>query len=108
MAVSWALVLNKPTYGFCGGRTATLNLSFLSWLRAPVGASLSVVISLMRPACTTPDLTRAQLQSGPFSRLRLVQSKTIESRRDQEEGGELDFDEEVSPEEIKSREVVLG
>ena len=31
-----------------------------------------------------------------------------ESRRDQEEGGELDFHEEVSPEEIKSREVVLG
>ena len=31
-----------------------------------------------------------------------------ESRRDQEEGGELDSHEEVSPEEIKSREVVLG
>ena len=31
-----------------------------------------------------------------------------ESRRDQEEGGELDFHEEVSPEEIKSREVELG
>ena len=31
-----------------------------------------------------------------------------ESRRDQEEGGELDSQEEVSPEEIKSREVVLG
>ena len=28
--------------------------------------------------------------------------------RDQEEGGELDSHEEVSPEEIKSREVVLG
>ena len=31
-----------------------------------------------------------------------------ESRRDQEEGGELDSQEEASPEEIKSREVVLG
>ena len=30
------------------------------------------------------------------------------SRRDQEEGGELDSHEEVSPEEIKSREVELG
>ena len=30
-----------------------------------------------------------------------------ESRRDQEEGGELDSHEEASPEEIKSREVVL-
>ena len=31
-----------------------------------------------------------------------------ESRRDQEEGGELDPHEEVSPEEIRSGEVVLG
>ena len=31
-----------------------------------------------------------------------------ESRRDQEEGGELDFQEAASPEEGKSREVVLG
>ena len=31
-----------------------------------------------------------------------------ESRRDQEEGGELDSHEEASPEEIKSGEVVLG
>ena len=31
-----------------------------------------------------------------------------ESRRDQEEGGELDSHEEASPEELKSREVVLG
>ena len=31
-----------------------------------------------------------------------------ESRRNQEEGGELDCHEEASPEEIKSREVVLG
>ena len=31
-----------------------------------------------------------------------------EFRRDQEEGGELDSHEEASPEEIKSREVVLG
>ena len=31
-----------------------------------------------------------------------------ESRRDQEEGGELDSHEEASPEEIKSKEVVLG
>ena len=31
-----------------------------------------------------------------------------ESRRDQEEGGELDSQEEASPEEIKNREVVLG
>ena len=30
------------------------------------------------------------------------------SRRDQEEGAELDSHKEVSPEEIKSREVVLG
>ena len=30
------------------------------------------------------------------------------SRRDQEQGGELDSHEEASPEEIKSREVVLG
>ena len=29
-------------------------------------------------------------------------------RRDQEEGGELDSQEETSPEEIKSREVELG
>ena len=32
----------------------------------------------------------------------------FESRRDQEEGGELDSHEEASPEEIKRREVVLG
>ena len=31
-----------------------------------------------------------------------------ESRRDQEEGSELDSQEEASPEEIKTREVVLG
>ena len=31
-----------------------------------------------------------------------------ESKRDQEEGGELDSHEEASPEEMKSREVVLG
>ena len=31
-----------------------------------------------------------------------------ESRRDQEEGSELDSHEEVIPEEIKTREVVLG
>ena len=31
-----------------------------------------------------------------------------ESRRDQEEGGELDSHEEASPEETKSREVALG
>ena len=30
------------------------------------------------------------------------------ARRDQEEGGELDSQEEASPEESKSREVVLG
>ena len=35
-------------------------------------------------------------------------SDIAESRRDQEEGGELDSHEEVSPEEIKSREVELG
>ena len=34
--------------------------------------------------------------------------RATESRRDQEEGGELDSHEEASPEEIKSREVVLG
>ena len=34
--------------------------------------------------------------------------KHRESRRDQEEGGELDSHEEASSEEIKSREVVLG
>ena len=33
---------------------------------------------------------------------------STESRRDQEEGGERDSHEEASPEEIKSREVVLG
>ena len=31
-----------------------------------------------------------------------------ESRRDEEEGGELDSQEEASPEEFKRREVVLG
>ena len=31
-----------------------------------------------------------------------------ESRRDQEDGGELDSQEEASPEEVKSMEVVLG
>ena len=36
------------------------------------------------------------------------QSYICESRRDEEEGGELDSQEEASPEEIKSREVVLG
>ena len=35
-------------------------------------------------------------------------AQSHESRRDQEEGGELDSHEEASPEEIKSREVVLG
>ena len=33
---------------------------------------------------------------------------TTESRRDQEKRGELDSQEEASPEETKSREVVLG
>ena len=33
---------------------------------------------------------------------------SVESRRDQEEGGELDSHEEVIPDEIKNREVVLG
>ena len=33
---------------------------------------------------------------------------TAESRRDQEEGGELDSQEEASPQEIKSMEVELG
>ena len=33
---------------------------------------------------------------------------SAESRRDQEEGGELDCQEEASPQEIKSREVELG
>ena len=37
-----------------------------------------------------------------------IGSKHIkDSRRDQEEGGELDSQEEASPEETKSREVVL-
>ena len=36
------------------------------------------------------------------------QTLSTESRRDQEEGGELDSQEEASPEEIKSREVELG
>ena len=35
------------------------------------------------------------------------QSYICESRRDEEEGGELDSQDEASPEEIKSREVVL-
>ena len=34
--------------------------------------------------------------------------RQTESRRDQEEGGELDSHEEVIPEEIENREVVLG
>ena len=38
----------------------------------------------------------------------LPSSSGIESRRDQEEGSELDSQEQASPEEIKSREVVLG
>ena len=42
-----------------------------------------------------------------FVKQRLVFYPT-ESRRDQEEGGELDSHEEASPEEIKNREVVLG
>ena len=33
---------------------------------------------------------------------------SAESRRDQDKGGELDSQEEASPKEIKSREVVLG
>ena len=37
-----------------------------------------------------------------------IQTTLTESRRDQEEGGELDSHEEASPEEIKNREVVLG
>ena len=37
-----------------------------------------------------------------------VKTCIAESRRDQEEGGELDSHEEASPEEIMSREVVLG
>ena len=42
------------------------------------------------------------------TRHHLKKKCTIESRRDQEEGGELDSHEEASPEEIKSREVELG
>ena len=33
---------------------------------------------------------------------------SAECRRDQDKGGKLDSQEEASPEEIKSREVVLG
>ena len=41
--------------------------------------------------------------------MHVVHSPNVaEFRRDQEEGGELDSHEEVSPEEIKTREVVLG
>ena len=43
-----------------------------------------------------------------FKRVPLGSSVLSESRRDQEEGGELDSHEEASPEEIKNREVVLG
>ena len=41
-------------------------------------------------------------------RERLRTTTDLKSRRDQEEGGELDSYEEVSPEEIKRREVELG
>ena len=40
--------------------------------------------------------------------IRRHKNSNIECRRDQEERGELDSQEEASPEEIKSREVVLG
>ena len=43
-----------------------------------------------------------------FKRVPLGSSVLSESRRDQEEGGELDSHEEASPEEIKNRETVLG
>ena len=39
--------------------------------------------------------------------IRRHKNSNIESRRDQEEGGELDSHEEASPEGIKCREVVL-
>ena len=46
---------------------------------------------------------------GPIYRsMPLVGHNDAESRRGQKEGGELDSQEEASPEEIKSREVVLG
>ena len=38
----------------------------------------------------------------------LIITVILESRRDQEEGGELESQEDASPEEINSREVVLG
>ena len=43
-----------------------------------------------------------------FKRVPLGSSVLSESRRDQEEGGELDSHEEASPEEIKNRVMVLG
>ena len=58
----------------------------------------------MRPACTTPE-HGPSLRVGSFFS---AQFKTIASRRDQEEGGELDSHKEASPEKTKSGEVMLG
>ena len=51
---------------------------------------------------------KCQITSYMVNKKECVKTPGAESRQDQEEGGELDFQEEASPEEIKSREVVLG
>ena len=43
--------------------------------------------------------------TGRYMKFSRAVARLIESRRDQEEGGELDSYEEASPEEIKRREV---
>ena len=61
----------------------------------------------------TPKVTSRLSELSASSLKRTVKLLTFiplsaESRRDQEEGGELDSHEEASPEETKSREVELG
>ena len=62
-------------------------------------------LSLSRPR---PLPTLSPFLIGHLASVDVKQHESAESRQDQEEGGELDSNKEASPEEIKSREMVLG
>ena len=57
---------------------------------------------------TSTTLSSLLTYSPPSLSSHLISIRQTEPRKDQEEGGELDSQEEASPEEIKNREVVLG
>ena len=73
----------------------------------------STVATVWQTAALSGSVNRFGSNTLPFSStlwgmLWGTLQTASESRRDQEQGGELDSQEEASPEEIKRREVVLG